>query len=307
MTDTAPIALFAFNRPGHTRETVESLARNAGAGESDLFIFSDAARDGQSEPGVAAVRAYIRTIRGFRSVTVVEREFNLGLAGSIIEGVSRLCSERGRVIVLEDDIVTSPWFLDFMNRALDRYAAEPRVMHVSGYMFPVSRPERLPEAFFYRATSCWGWGTWARAWRQFEPDAGKLLAAIRSRGLTREFDVMGTIGYERMLAQQARDCLDSWAIRWYASVFLAGGLCLHPARSLSRNIGHDGTGIHCGTTSIYDVEPAQVPVRDLPELIEESPEAAGAMAGFYRAIRPPAYKRIIPWLRFRLGLRRVRA
>src|SRR5690348_17752623 len=108
---TAPIALFVYNRPEHTRRTVEALRHNRLAGHSRLDVFAD----GPKVPGdanVAAVRAYIRGIDGFASVSIHEREANAGLARSIIDGVTRVCEECDRVIVLEDDMVTTPWFLD---------------------------------------------------------------------------------------------------------------------------------------------------------------------------------------------------
>ena len=159
----APIAVFVYNRPEHTRRALESLSRNPLAAESDLVIFSDAARKPEHQQDVGLVRALIRDVAGFRSVRIVERERNLGLASSIEDGVGKLCDEQGKVIVVEDDLVVSPKFLSFMNRALERYRDEPRVMQVSGYMFPGTFNSSA-EALFLPLISCWGWGTWKRAW-----------------------------------------------------------------------------------------------------------------------------------------------
>ena len=149
----APIALFVYNRQWHTRQTVESLGRNHLARESDLYVFSDGPKDAAATDTVREVREYIRAVSGFKSMSIIERERNFGLANSIIDGVTRLCDERGRVIVLEDDLVTSRYFLQFMNVALEKYQYDERVMHVSGYMFPVENGDGLPESCFYRATS----------------------------------------------------------------------------------------------------------------------------------------------------------
>jgi len=150
----APIALFAYNRPWHTRRTVEALQRNALAEQSDLFIFSDAPKRPDSADAVRQVRGYIKTISGFKSINIVERAQNLGLAKSIIDGATYLSNQCGRFIVLEDDIVTSPHFLTFMNEALKRYADDDRVISIHGYVYPVAQP--LPDAFFLLGADCWG-------------------------------------------------------------------------------------------------------------------------------------------------------
>src|SRR5262245_24975653 len=131
--NAAPIALFTYNRPDHTRQTVEALRKNELAEETDLLVFSDAPGRPDDAERVRQVREYVDTISGFKSVRVVARARNLGLAGSIIDGVTQVCGESGRAIVLEDDLVTSPFFLGFMNKALDTYASEDRVGSVHGY------------------------------------------------------------------------------------------------------------------------------------------------------------------------------
>src|SRR5436190_13338282 len=156
MTPFAPIALFAYNRPMHIRRTVESLLANEMAAAADLYIFSDGPRSPRQEPIVAEVRRYAGSVSGFRSVTVVERPTNLGLANSVIDGTTRLIREFGRVIVVEDDLVVSPRFLEYMNRALERYQDDDSVMQVSGYMFPIDVAAET-DAFFMPFTTSWGW------------------------------------------------------------------------------------------------------------------------------------------------------
>jgi len=164
-TKNAPIALFVYNRPSHTRQTVEALQRCDLAEESDLIIYSDAPKSVEQTEAVNEVRQYIHQIDGFKTVYIVRRETNLGLAQSIIDGVSSLCEKYGRVIVLEDDLVTSPYFLQFMNDALEIYKDENQVMHISGGTYPIGSMKE--ETFFLRAPFCWGWATWDRAWRHF--------------------------------------------------------------------------------------------------------------------------------------------
>jgi len=279
----APIVIFVYNRLDHTRQTVEALQKNELANESNLFIFSDAPKKLETAVAVCNVRKYLKTITGFRSVSIIERDRNLGLANSVIDGITQLCAEHGRVIVLEDDLVVSPVFLNYMNTALERYFNAPKVMQISGNMFPVSQPERLPETFFCRATTTWGWATWDRAWEKFEPNAQKLVSEIINRKMRKEFDMGGE--HFQMLLNQKNGAIDSWGIRWYASVFLAGGLCLHPSKSLVRNIGHDGSGVHCASSNLYETALSAVMPKQFPEIIEELRPGREALERFFKSIR----------------------
>jgi len=243
MATLAPIALFVYNRPRHTRQTVEALQKNELAGESDLFIYSDTTKKPEAVEAVNEVREYIKTISGFRSVSIIERDRNWGLANSIIDGVTRLCNEYGRVIVLEDDLVVTSHFLNFMNRALDKYEHEQQVIQVSGYMFPVSE-EVSDDALFLPLTTSWGWATWARAWQFFDPDAKGYSRIKTDLALRKQFNLNGAYDYFSMLEAQLQGRIDSWAIRWYLSTFLIHGLTLFPRQSLVMNMGFDGSGTH---------------------------------------------------------------
>jgi hypothetical protein len=255
---TAPIVLFAYNRPAHTRRTVEALQANRLAGESDLIIFADGLKHGANADDVSSVRTFLRTVTGFRSVRLHERAANAGLAASIIEGVTSVCSEYGRAIVLEDDLVSSRWFLDYMNRALDLYEGDDEVASIHGYCYPVK--ERLPATFFLRGADCWGWATWSRAWRQFEPDGSRLLQALLDRGLQREFDMDGAFPFTEMLRQQIAGKNNSWAVRWHAACFLNSKLTLYPGESYIRNIGNDSSGTHCASSDEYETPLAERPI-----------------------------------------------
>ena len=245
----APVALFVYNRPAHTRQTVEALLANTLAGETPLHVFSDAPKSDAARQSVESVRLYIRSIGGFKSVTIVERETNFGLARSIIDGVTSLCEQYGRVIVVEDDLITSPHFFSYMNNGLTRYEHEDRVMQIAGYMFPVRL--RLDEdALFLPFTSSWGWATWERAWRHFDASGSGHRRLVEDRSLRRAFDLNGKYGYFKMLESQLRGETDSWAIRWYLSVFLMNGLTLYPKKTLVKNCGFDGSGVNCVASSI---------------------------------------------------------
>lgn len=257
----APVALFVYNRPEHTRRTIDALRANALAEATPLYVFSDAPRDEAARVGVQRVRDCIVGLQGFASVTVINREQNFGLANSIIDGVATLCERYGRVIVLEDDLLTSPHFLRYMNDGLDTWEHNERVLSICGYMYPVVFSGDAP-TFFLGAPHSWGWATWADRWALFEPDGAALLGQIEERGQCRAFDSSGPHSYLKMLKDQIAGRNNSWFIRWYASGFLRQKLSLYPAHSMVRNIGIDGTGVHCAAWKIdpFSVELAGEPM-----------------------------------------------
>ena len=218
----APILLFAYNRPEHLKRCVESLLANSLATKSDLFVFSDAPKTEEDKDGVAQVRAFIRR-------NVVE--------------------EYGKVIVVEDDLVLAPFFLQFMNDALRVYEDEPRVGHIQACDF--TQDLSLPDTFLIKWTGSWGWATWARAWKHFNPNGTELLRQLEERNLTRTFDFNGRYGFTRMLRRQIEGKNNSWAIRWNASLFLKDILSLNVGRSLVSNEGFDGSGTNCGGGGLY--------------------------------------------------------
>jgi glycosyltransferase involved in cell wall biosynthesis len=279
----APIALFAYNRKDHLQSTIEALLKNQEARTSALYVFSDGARGANDEEAVAEVRRYIRKVEGFSDIRIIERQNNFGLSKSIITGVTSVCGEWGRVIVLEDDMIVSRYFLKFMNDALRLYEDCHEVISIHGYVYPVER--ELPETWFLRAAHCWGWATWQRGWDLFEPNGQRLLDEMGRRNLTAQFDFDGSYPYQQMLRDQVRGRNDSWAIRWYASAFLQGKLTLYPARSLVYNTGMDGSGVHCSVTNRYASE-----VADRPIVVEkmdavENTDARSAIADFFRGMR----------------------
>ena len=276
----APVLLFVYNRPAHVRRTVEALRANLLAAESDLYVYSDAAKDESSLEAVREVRTYVRHIDGFRSVTVVERPQNWGLARNIIDGVTTHVNRAGRVIVLEDDLITAPYFLTFMNDALEAYKDEPRVGHIQACDF--TQDPSLPDTFLIRWTGSWGWGTWARAWKHFNPDGRALLNELLARKLDRTFDFDGTYGYTRMLRRQIEGKNNSWAIRWNASLFLRGILSLNVGRSLVQNEGFDGSGTNCGGGGLYASSLYMKRLEVIPIFpVEENASARRAYVRYY--------------------------
>jgi len=280
----APIVLFAYNRPEHLRLVVEALAKNEEAAASDLFVYSDAPKDALNRDRVAETRLYIKGIKGFGSVTVVERDENWGLANNIIDGVTSVVNKYGKLIVLEDDLITSPYFLRFMNEALDLYEAEEDVVSIHGYIYPMKK--HLPETFFIKGADCWGWATWKRGWDLFNPNGEELWRELQEKKLTKAFDFNHSYPYCKMLRRQIRAENNSWAIRWYASAFLKNKLTLYPGRSLVNQIGVDGSGTHSVLSdAIYQTALSPCPVQVDKLVVEESVVARQHLIHFLRYTR----------------------
>lgn len=284
----APIALFVYNRPWHTKRTVEALQANLLAQESDLFVFGE-------KPGkkfykeIEDVRTFIREITGFKSVTVVERESGFGLDRAIIKGVTDLINRYGTVIVLEDDILTSNYFLKYMNDALDLYKNNPTVMHIGGFMFPIDT-EGLPETFFCRSSFIWGWGTWKRAWDNFNPDLCQTIPVLDLKSI-QKFNLDGSFNYWTMLQdQRKRDGRNTWDILWYLTVFLHEGNCLFPSHSLTNNIGRDGSGSHKEKSDRFDVVIWDKPIIYFERSIEENNNAVRRIERYLAETRSRSFK-----------------
>ena len=241
----SPIILFVYNRPDHTKRTITALKKNALSSESDLIVYSDGAKSSFDLQSVAEVKNYIKSIDGFKSVKIVDRKSNWGLAKSIIHGVSSVVNEYGRVIVLEDDIVTSPAFLSYMNAALDHYIDKGKIWHISGWNYPIDNSE-LEDVYFSRIMNCWGWATWVDRWNNFEKNAEKCINSFTKDDI-KYFNLDGYHDFwSQVVANKNRE-IDTWAIFWYTTIFKNEGLCLFPSKTYVKNIGNDGTGVHCGT------------------------------------------------------------
>lgn len=277
----APILVFVYNRPEHTRQCLASLQQNMLAKESDLFIYSDAAKVQESKEKVAEVRKFIHSIEGFKSVTIIERDINSGLAKSIISGVTDAVNKFGKVIVVEDDLVLSPYFLQFMNDALEIYKDEPKVGHIQACDY--IQDDRLPYTFLIKWTGSWGWATWDRAWKFFNSDGKTLLKQLEKRNLTKEFDFNNKYGYTRMLRRQIKGKNSSWAIRWNASLFLNDILSLNVGRSLVKNLGFDGSGTNAGGGGLYSsvLYMNRLPVKKISPIVENK-QARQAYSDYYK-------------------------
>lgn len=305
----APIALFTYNRADHTKQAVESLLKNVEAKDSDLFIFSDGPKNEKAKKGVEENREYIKTIKdgnvngngNFRSVTIIEREKNWGLANSLITGITEIVNKYGRVIVVEDDLILSPYFLQFMNEALEKYKDEDKVASISAFLNPIDC--KAPETFFLRYFACWGWATWKRGWDILNKDANALLKQLRWK--KSDFNIKDSHNFYGMLYCQKVGLIDSWAVRFYASQFLAGKLQLFPGKSMATQTGTDGSGTH-GTVVDHKYDKMQLsmePIHVGDIVIEESKEMYDAFARFYCKGHKTTFR--TEWSRFKSFIRRL--
>lgn len=283
----APIVLFTYNRLKNTRETVDCLLANEEAAASDLIVYSDAPKSEAAAGSVAQLRDYLRTVSGFRSVRIVEREENYGLVRNIVSGVTETVNRCGRVIVLEDDHSVSPYFLRYMNEGLDLLADRQDIACIHGYVYP--HKEKLPEAFLIKGADCWGWGTWKRAWDVFNPDAAGLYREIVRQGRQREFEFNGSYPYMKMLKNQMEGTAGSWAICWYASAFLSNLYTVYPDVAMVRLNSLDDGGEHSSASRgmrKFSVSPSQLPLDwGKASLLEESPAGRKAFERFFWSLK----------------------
>jgi len=246
----APIALFVYNRPSHTKEAVTALLKNKHSAASDLFIFSDGAKNSEEQKNIDELRAYLKTITGFKTVNIIEQATNLGLANSIIAGVTKVVNQYGRIIVLEDDIIVHTAFLEYMNNGLQYFETNEKVASIHAYVYPLE--QTVPDLFFLKGADCWGWATWKNRWELFQPNGVELSKELEAKNLISAFNFDNTYPYYKMLQDQIEGKNNSWAIRWHASCYLKGLLTLYPAKPLITNIGFDNSGTHCGDDDIYN-------------------------------------------------------
>jgi len=287
----SPIVLFVYNRLNHTQQTIKSLQQNKLSKQSNLFIYSDAAATETEQENVAAVRAYIKIVTGFKSVTIVEKLDNQGLAESIISGVTEIVNEFGKVIVMEDDLVTAPYFLTFMNDALDFYEDNKKVWHISGWNYPFP-DEFNDDTFLWRTMNCWGWATWADRWFYFEKNTDKLISSFSKEDIN-SFNLDGVHNFWSQVLANKTGKLNTWAIYWYATIFKHNGLCLNPVKSFVDNIGNDGSGTNCGSIDAYKIKLSDSNPFKFSPIIEENKLALSIIQNFYHTLVMPLPVRII--------------
>jgi len=290
---SAPIALFVYNRPSHTKRVLEALQANTLASVSDLFIFSDGPKtnaNDQVKRQIAEVRKLINETSGFKSVTVIESPVNKGITSAIFSGINHVLENHDRIIVFEDDICAHPSFLSYSNEALERYKNNEEVFAISGFSFPVKG--KLPPTFFIRFGATWGWACWKRSWNHFTLDAGKLIEEIERTGRIQEFDFNNNYPFYEELKRGHAGKVEgnAWDTFWYATIFIHNGLSYYPAKSLTLNIGMDGSGTHYNRSqtasaihsafSVTEEECLEI-INHKPEVIAPNQQAQKAFTNYF--------------------------
>lgn len=294
----APVILFAYNRPEHTRQTLVSLRDNHLSQESSLFIYIDGPKPNATDEQIHQidlVKKVAKEEKWCSEVHIVESESNKGLSASIIKGVTGIVNQYGRVIVLEDDLISDKWFLKFMNDGLTIYESDTDVVCLTGYIYPVKK--NLPETFLLKGADCWGWATWKRGWDLLDTDAEKLLKELETKNLTSDFNFGDTYPYVQMLKDQIAKKNNSWAILWYASAYLKNKYTLYPGHSLIHNIGIDGSGTHSGTSSSFDINLKHHEIKVEKLNAAENKEAKKIVAEYFASLnstsKPSLFKRLL--------------
>lgn len=288
----APICLFTYNRPDETRKTIEALRLNKLALQSELYVFSDGPKREKDEAKVQETRSIIKSISGFKKVEYVEALENKGLANSIIDGVSGILEKYGKVIVLEDDLITSSNFLDFMNQALDCYGTDRRIQSVNGYSLLLK--SNRAEIYFQQRPFPWGWGTWSDRWNKEIFDKTKLSHLIAgNKTVLTQFKKACGDDISRMLLNSLNGKNDSWYVRWAFDHFRNNSLSVFPALSYVQNIGHTTEGTHCKGInpyrSVFIQDPSYRP--DFAELMVPNTELTNEFL-FYFTFRHKLVTRI---------------
>ncbi|TLE01946.1 hypothetical protein [Helicobacter japonicus] len=303
----APIILFTYNRPKHTIQTIQALSANPLALKSDLYIYQDAPKPNASKDILQShtqTKNYIQDFITnntqkplFKSITFIEREYNLGLADSIIDGVSFVINKHEKAIILEDDIIVSPVFLDYMNAALQRYENEPKVWSIAAWSYPIDT-SGLGDCYFWRLPHCWGWATWASRWQYYKRDITWALENFSQSDID-YINIDGVAHYYDHLLANAQGKIKTWAIFNYLIGYKHNALNLCPSTSYIKQIGFDGSGVHCGQEGeVFNTSHinTKFPIT-FPQEIIESPLALERIKAFELSLKKPLPLRIYKKLR----------
>lgn len=245
-----PIIIFAYNRPKHLQRLIDSLLQNPECSHTDLYIFADGARK-ENDPDVKAVASVVNNITGFASITPIFRAQNIGLAANIIDGVSNVINKYSRVVVLEDDLVVSPYLMRYMNLALEHYK-DTNVFSIAGYTPSITLPPDYKYNTYTMMRNCsWGWATWHDRWNTVDWNVEKFDTFFADNNAVEKFNIAGN-DLSTMLLKQHQGKINSWSIRFCFASFLLQKPTIYPIQSLVTNGGTDGSGTNVGVTSRYN-------------------------------------------------------
>lgn len=305
--ELAPIIVFGYNRPEHYQRTLEALSKNRLAEESILYLYCDGAKEGVSADAlekIAAVRTIAHEQHWAKETHVIESETNKGLADSIISGVTDVVNRYGSVIVLEDDLVTSEYFLTYTNKSLDFYADRPTVFSIGGYQFPLEKmpiPKDYPyDTYVSLRASSWGWATWKDRWNRVDWSMD-YLSDLLKHPYEQEAWKRGGEDMLPMLIQHNKGEINSWAIRFCFAHFHEHAVSILPTHSYVSNIGCDGSGVHCAATN-QGVSPLSNEFKgNFVDNLYEDKRIINAFANVYSRVNRPLWQKTCNWIARKLG------
>jgi len=266
----SPIVLFTYKRLETLQKTIGALANNHLATDSDLIIYSDGPKNIEDDEIIGQIRTYLKTIQGFKSVTIHQSKQNRGLASSIITGVTDTFKLYSKVIVLEDDLITSTNFLAFMNASLDRFKESNEVYSISGYSFDFDKTPDNVDGYFLNRSWSWGWATWANRWHEIEWNMPDYAEFIKNKKRISEFSKLGS-DVNKMMNNQMNGITDSWYIRSTYHQFKMKGLAFYPIISKVNNEGFDDLATHnkgLKTRYFTKFDTTDKVIFDFPEIVQ---------------------------------------
>jgi len=282
VTTLAPIVLFVFNRADHTRKTLGSLRNNTLASNSHLIIYSDGPRRESDIEPISEVRKVLDTLDGFASITRIDRAENPGLTANIVSGVTEVMAQYGTVIAVEDDLISSPYFLEYMNNGLRTYQTQSNIFSISGYGPPINIPRHYTDPVYWAPrSSSWGWASWQDRWAKVNWSVPEFKEFITDPIAISRYNQGGN-DLTDLLVQQMTGKLDTWDVQWCFYHYLNDAGCVYPTHSLIHNIGTDGTGTnftqHTTKYSIASLNTA--PPRPLPPVLRPHPQLLDRFKAF---------------------------
>ena len=305
----SPIVLFCYNRPWHVEQTLTALSKNELADQSVLYIYCDGPKENATEEqinNIKLTREVVRREKWCKEVFIIEAEKNKGLANSIIDGVTNVINKYGKVIVLEDDLVSSPYLLKYMNTALNFYESYNGVFSVSANRPPLSKME-IPADYEYDVFACLrsystGWGTWKDRWDKVDWSMDDFDKCKQNPNMLKALNRLGE-DFPPMMQMQEDGKIDSWAVRFGFAHFKHHSVAILPCNSYVTNIGFDGTGTHSGTVAnLYENDLSKV--AENPKMLDMVYEDDRIINAFYSSFYPhkrPLWQKVMNFIARKTG------
>ncbi|MBN1252132.1 MAG: glycosyltransferase [Bacteroidales bacterium] len=298
ISNISPIAIFVYNRIEHLKLTIESLQKNKLSFDSKLYIFSDGAKSENDKEKISEIRNYIADIKGFKKIEIIERNENFGLAKNIISGVSEIIEKFGKIIVLEDDLVVSHDFLEYMNRALEFYENNENIFSISAYSGAIKIPENYKnDVFLLKRINSWGWASWKNRWQTIDWQMSDFEDFIKDKHQRNQLNKSG-LDLSIMLLKQYQKKINSWAIRFNYACYKQNKLNVYPIGTKVINKGADGSGSNLKKTSKFKTE-LNTKKTIFPLHLTENKQIAENYSNF---LKPSIFRQIINFFKIRLFL-----